>query len=162
MGPLYRGSTFTNYSPGCTTFNYDATGGACMQEMSDDCTRTSYLVQGGVECDGAEQDLGNFGTFQECEAACEEESGCVDFIYGTGAKAGRCYWEKSGCGQPHGERLQSLQAFLTTLAQRVTQQIYIPLTSCRVLSVQMASTKNIQVTRLQKLPCGFYGSFQPY
>ena len=53
------------------------------------------LVKSGVECKSEDNYLGDFDTVGECSNACREKSGCNFFIYGTGGKAGKCYWEKT-------------------------------------------------------------------
>jgi hypothetical protein len=59
------------------------------------------LYKMGHECldgDGTnddEQPLGTQATVEECRAACLQKGGhdCNYFIFGTGSKAGRCWWE---------------------------------------------------------------------
>lgn len=50
----------------------------------------------GMECSGGgEKYLGRFRDSQACGAACIKKAGskCNYFIFGTGRKAGKCYWE---------------------------------------------------------------------
>ena len=49
----------------------------------------------GHECKSKDADLGTFKTINECSEVCRDTNGCQFFTYGTGRKAGECYWEKS-------------------------------------------------------------------
>ena len=53
------------------------------------------LVKSGAECNSKDQKLGRFDNLQECADACLNKNECVYFVYGTGSKAGYCYWEKT-------------------------------------------------------------------
>ena len=56
------------------------------------------LVHSGAECNSDDQALGEPGAFADaeaCAAACAAQDGCSYFIFGTGSKAGDCYWEKT-------------------------------------------------------------------
>ena len=53
------------------------------------------LVKSGAECHSTDQNLGRFDNLQECSDACLNKNECTYFIYGTGSKAGRCWWEKT-------------------------------------------------------------------
>jgi hypothetical protein len=51
-------------------------------------------LHGGAECLSADAELGFFpGRIDECAAACARAPSCVYFIFGHGAKDGRCYHE---------------------------------------------------------------------
>ena len=51
------------------------------------------LRRQGMECKSSDSKLGNFGSLDECAAACKKTTGCNFFIYGFGTKSGACYWE---------------------------------------------------------------------
>ena len=53
------------------------------------------LVKSGVECKSGDELLGKEISITECANACKEKAGCNSFIFGTGIKAGNCYWEKT-------------------------------------------------------------------
>ena len=53
------------------------------------------LVKSGAECRSGDQEFRRFDSLQECADACLNKNECVYFIYGTGSKAGRCWWEKT-------------------------------------------------------------------
>ena len=58
-------------------------------------TPSSYyqLVRTGAECTSNDAMLGTDMTLSDCAQKCIDTPGCLFFIYGTGFKAGRCYWE---------------------------------------------------------------------
>ena len=47
------------------------------------------------ECRSSDKNLGNKNSVAECASACKTENGCKYFVYGTGVKDGKCYWEKT-------------------------------------------------------------------
>ena len=49
----------------------------------------------GVECESDDESLGDDVSIGECANACKAKAGCNSFIFGTGIKAGNCYWEKT-------------------------------------------------------------------
>ena len=53
------------------------------------------MIKSGAECKSGDEDLGVRDTVGECADACLLKSGCNFFIYGTGGKAGECWWEKT-------------------------------------------------------------------
>jgi hypothetical protein len=44
---------------------------------------------------------------EECAALCRAKSGCKYFLFGTGDKAGKCYWEKTANGCTGGHYLEA-------------------------------------------------------
>jgi hypothetical protein len=50
-------------------------------------------VQEGVECKSADTNLVDRDTVDACAEACFSKASCRFFIFGTGAKAGRCWQE---------------------------------------------------------------------
>ena len=57
----------------------------------------------GVECKSDDESLGDEMSIAECEKACMDKVGCNFFVFGTGSKDGKCYWEKtSTAGCPEG------------------------------------------------------------
>jgi hypothetical protein len=56
---------------------------------------TYQLLQTGKECDSGDSNLGSKSSVAQCAAACKARSGCKYFIYGTGSKNGKCYYEKT-------------------------------------------------------------------
>ena len=59
---------------------------------------TQTKIKSGKECSsGKEEDLGTQSSVDACRAACIAKKGasCRFFIFGTGSKAGACYWEES-------------------------------------------------------------------
>ena len=63
------------------------------------CATGYKRIHVGKDCEsGAELDLGaGKASFEACGAACTaaKGAGCKYFAFGTGSKAGRCYWEES-------------------------------------------------------------------
>ena len=53
------------------------------------------MILSGVECQSEDEKLGKFNTVLECARACREKNECNYFVFGTGTKAGECYWEKT-------------------------------------------------------------------
>ena len=53
------------------------------------------MVERGEECKSDDKWLGKYNTPTECAKACKENKGCKFFIFGTGSKTGKCYWEKT-------------------------------------------------------------------
>ena len=53
------------------------------------------LLHSGAECNSDDQNLGDQSSAQDCANACNEAGGCRYFIFGTGRKTGRCYFEKT-------------------------------------------------------------------
>ena len=53
------------------------------------------MIKSGVECNSADEHLGDLNNIWECANACQEISECKYFISGTGEKEGKCYWEKT-------------------------------------------------------------------
>ena len=49
----------------------------------------------GVECNSDDERLRVNVSIGECANACKEKEGCNFFRFGTGIKAGKCYWEKT-------------------------------------------------------------------
>ena len=45
------------------------------------------------ECRSSDKNLGNKNSVAECASACKNENGCKYFVYGTGVKDGKCYWD---------------------------------------------------------------------
>ena len=61
------------------------------------------LVKSGRECKSGDENLGDQDTPTECAKACKEKTGCNFFVFGTGSKTGKCYWEKTpNAGCPEG------------------------------------------------------------
>ena len=52
-------------------------------------------MKSGVECNSADEHLGDLNNVWECANACQEITECNFFISGTGEKAGFCFWEKT-------------------------------------------------------------------
>jgi hypothetical protein len=55
----------------------------------------AVLVKSNTECKSNDEELGTSSTLHECESKCRTQSGCQYFIFGKGAKAGKCWWEKT-------------------------------------------------------------------
>lgn len=54
------------------------------------------VLKCGFECESDDVLLGEFSTISDCAIACRDKAGCKFVSYGTGDKAGQCYWEKTG------------------------------------------------------------------
>ena len=81
------------------------------------------MIKAGNECKSTDEKLGEFETVWECAYACREKSGCNYFVFGTGTKAGRCYWEKTKSRQCQ-EGLKSNQYdFYEMISMLDTKQI---------------------------------------
>ena len=53
------------------------------------------LVKSGHECKSADENLGRQVSIADCARACRKKTGCNFFVFGTGSKDGKCYWEKT-------------------------------------------------------------------
>ena len=93
------------------------------------CATGYKRIHVGKDCEsGAELDLGaGKASFEACGAACTaaKGAGCKYFAFGTGSKAGRCYWEES-CSATKSNGYDVYQPTLTgytiTLASPATKQ----------------------------------------
>ena len=57
------------------------------------------LVKSGHECGSEDTYLDTFDSLSKCSKACKEEDGCKYFLFGTGSKKGKCYWEKTNSAE---------------------------------------------------------------
>jgi ankyrin repeat protein len=55
----------------------------------------AVLIKSNAECKSNDEELGMSSTIHDCESKCRAQSGCQYFIFGKGAKAGKCWWEKT-------------------------------------------------------------------
>jgi len=70
-----------------------AYSGYCVRDIINDNGIKVTQLKIGKECKSKDKWLGKKGSMQECAKACEDDSGCKFFIYGTGSKRGKCYRE---------------------------------------------------------------------
>ena len=53
------------------------------------------MAKRGAECKSADENLGSQVSIADCARACRKKTGCNFFVFGTGSKDGKCYWEKT-------------------------------------------------------------------
>jgi len=72
------------------------------------------LVKSDVECKSSGSWLGKFDNVGQCAEQCNRANGCVFFIFGKGAKAGKCYMEKTSQGCPEGWETDAYDFYQTS------------------------------------------------